>query len=140
MNKIRHWSGISSDEIPMSRAMDHQEILELVDGGLIELGSHTRNHLMLPLLSRDRQREEIISGKEDLEALLGRRIDGFAYPNGMMTKEIKAILQDEGFQYSCSSEVNLFRPGRDLYNLPRFWPKEFEGDEFIQYLRRWISL
>lgn len=64
MDKIRIWSGISSAGTPPSRAMDHQELLLFVDGELSELGSQTRNHLMFPLLSQARQREEIVSGNK----------------------------------------------------------------------------
>ena len=140
MDMIRIWSEVSSHNIPTARAMNHNELLQLADSELIEIGSHTCNHLMLTQLTPEQQREEIVSGKQDLELLLGRQIEGFAYPNGKMLLEAKVIVQDEGFQYACSSQIDLFRPGCDLYDLPRFWPKDINGDRFIQYLKRWISL
>jgi len=140
MDMIRIWSEVITESTPSARAMNRDELLQLAGSELIDLGSHTRNHPMLPQLTPEQQREEIVSGKRDLELLLGRQIEGFAYPNGKMLMEAKVIVRDEGFQYACSSQIDLFRPGCDLYDLPRFWPKDINGDRFIQYLKRWISL
>lgn len=139
LNNIRSWSGISPDETPVSRAMDHQELLQLVDGGLIELGSHTRNHLMLPLLTRAQQREEIILGKRDLELLLGRQIDGFSYPNGRASDDIKKIVQEAGFTFACTSLHDVVRPRKDKYEMTRFWQKNVDGEKFLHGIRLWMK-
>lgn len=140
LNKIRGWSGISPDETPASRAMDHHELVQLVDGGLIELGSHTRNHLMLPLLSRAQKREEIIIGKRDLELLLGKQIDGFAYPNGRASEDVKKIVQEAGFTFACTSLHDVVRPGKDKYEMTRFWQKNVDGEKFLHGLYSWMKL
>ena len=140
MNTVRFWSGVSSDETPTSCGMNHKELLQLIDGGLIELGAHTRHHPMLSQLSPERQRKEIISSKEDLEELLGRRIEGFAYPNGRETKEAKRIAQEVGFAFACTSLHNVVRPGTDLYALTRFWQKDIAGEKFMQGLRLWMNV
>src|SRR6266487_1865568 len=56
MNTIRSWSGVSSIKTT-ARAMTHDELIQIVDDGLIEIGAHTRHHPMLPQLPLGQQRE-----------------------------------------------------------------------------------
>jgi hypothetical protein len=138
MNAIRDWSGVSSSETA-ARAMTHDELLQLVDDGLIEIGAHTRHHPMLPRLSLERQREEIVSSKQDLEYSLGRRVNGFAYPNGRETDDAKQIVREAGFTFACTSLHDVVRPAHDLHALPRFWQKDVDGDAFLQGLKLWMK-
>lgn len=140
MDTIRSWSGLPSNEDSASRTMDQDELLQLTNGGFIELGAHTRHHPMLPRLSFERQKEEIDSSKRDLEALLGRPVQGFSYPNGRATAEAKRIVREAGFTYACTSLQDVVRSGCDIYELTRFWQQDVNGDKFIQILKSWVKL
>lgn len=139
MQKIRTWSGLSTSEISVPRGMNHQELLRLADGGLWDFGAHTRNHPMLPDLSLERQKDEIISSKRDLEELLGKNIEGFAYPNGRATADAKRIVREAGFTYACTSLHDVVRPGIDMYELTRFWQKDVDGYQFLKALNLWMK-
>ena len=140
MGLIRSWSEVPSPAIFSPRAMREEELLQLVDGGLIELGAHTSHHPMLPQLSFERQKEEIQSCKRDLEMLLGKNIAGFSYPNGRATVNAKRLLQELGFTYACTSQQDVVRPGSDLYELTRFWQQDVDGERFVKGLNRWMSM
>jgi peptidoglycan/xylan/chitin deacetylase (PgdA/CDA1 family) len=140
MDQIRTWAGVSSDEISMPRAMKQDELLQLVDGGLVELGAHTRHHPMLPQLSFERQKEEIDSSKKDLDALLGKQIQGFAYPNGRATADAKRIVREAGFAYACTSLHDVVGPGSDMYELTRFWQQDVDAERFVQGLKLWVNM
>jgi peptidoglycan/xylan/chitin deacetylase (PgdA/CDA1 family) len=120
--------------------MSEEELLRLADGGLIELGAHTRHHPLLPQLSFERQKEEIHSSKRDLEALLSEKITGFSYPNGRATAVAKRLVQELGFRYACTSLQDVVRPGSDVNELTRFWQPDVGGESFVKGLNRWISL
>ena len=139
MHTIRNWSRVSSQGVT-ARALNCDELLQLVDGGLIELGAHTRHHPMLPQLSLERQTEEIVSSKQDLEGWLGRPIHGFAYPNGRADENAKRIVREAGFAFACTSLHDAIRRGSDLHELTRFWQKDQDGDRFIQSLRLWMQM
>lgn len=139
MNIIRNWSGVSSGETT-ARAMTHDELLQLANGGLIELGVHTRHHPMLPQLSLERQREEIRSSKRDLETLLGEKVAGFSYPNGQLTADTKQLVRELDFSYACTSLHDVVRPGSDVYELTRFWQQDVDGNRFVKTLNRWMSM
>lgn len=139
MEVIRSWSGLPHNVLAPVRAMTPAELLQLVDGGLVELGSHTRNHPMLPELSLEGQRDEILSGKRDLESILNKAVDGFSYPNGRATAVAKRIVYEAGFSYACTSLHDVVRPGSDLHELTRFWQKDVDGDKFLQGLKMWMN-
>jgi len=140
MNMIRSWSGTSSDKATTSRAMNDKELIQLADGGLIELGSHTRHHPMLPQLSFDEQKAEIVSGKDDLDEILGRTTEGFSYPNGRATPSAKQIVQEAGLTYACTSLHDVIRNGSDEYELTRFWQKDVDGESFMRGLSLWMNM
>jgi peptidoglycan/xylan/chitin deacetylase (PgdA/CDA1 family) len=137
MDAIRRWSGVSSNEMT-SRTMTHEEIVQLAAGGLIEFGAHTRFHPMLPRLAVERQRQEIVSSKHELEGILGRQVEGFAYPNGRATEDAKRIVREAGFAFACTSLHDVVRPASDLHELTRFWQKDVDGEQFLQGLHLWM--
>jgi peptidoglycan/xylan/chitin deacetylase (PgdA/CDA1 family) len=139
MGIIRSWSGLAMDKSSDPHAMNRTELLHLIEDGLIDLGAHTRSHPMLPRLSLQRQREEIVSGKQELEELSGRQVVGFAYPNGRTTDDAKRIVRDAGFAYACTSLRDMVRPGCDTYELTRFWQQDVDGEKFMQGLNLWMS-
>lgn len=139
MDVVRKWAGPLSQESLAHRAMNQTELLQLTEGGLIELGSHTRSHPMLPQLTLERQVEEITSGKKDLEDLWGREVAGFAYPNGRSTQDAKRIVQEAGFTFACTSLHDMVRPGCDLFELTRFWQKDVDGESFMRSLNLWMK-
>jgi peptidoglycan/xylan/chitin deacetylase (PgdA/CDA1 family) len=140
MRFIRSWSGVSPSGISTLRAVNENEVLRLVDGGLIEIGAHTRHHPMLSQLSFDRQKEEIQSSKKDLETLLSKKIAGFAYPNGRATEDAKRLVRDMDFTYACTSLHDVVGPKSDLYELTRFWQRDVDGERFMKRLNRWLIM
>jgi hypothetical protein len=137
MNTVRCWSGILSTEMT-ARAMTHDELLQIADDGLVEIGAHTRHHPVLPRLSVERQREEITLGKTELEDLLGRRVDGFAYPNGIATEAVKRIVRESAFSNACTSESDVIRDNHNIYQIPRFWPQDRDREKFTRWLKWWL--
>ena len=139
MHTIRNWFRVSSQSAT-ARALNCDELLQLADDGLIEIGAHTQHHPMLPQLSLERQTEEIVSSKQDLEEWLGRPINGFAYPNGRADENAKRIVRQAGFAFACTSLHDVLRRRSDLHELTRFWQKDVDGDRFIQSLRLWMQV
>src|SRR6266508_1878396 len=132
MNAIRSWSESALAVSPAARALNVEELLRIAEGGLIEIGAHTKTHPFLPCLSVQTQEQEILSSKKDLEDILERRVSGFAYPNGASTKEARTIVREAGFEYACCSFRDIVRPGCDFQQLSRFWQEDVDGDKFMK--------
>lgn len=135
---IRNWAKVSAEDQP-ARALTQAELLQLAEGGLIEIGAHTRHHPMLPRLTPERQREEIVTSKYDLEELLGKRVAGFAYPNGRATDAAKQMVREAGFVFACTSLHDVVRPAHDLHELTRFWQRDVGRAQFLQSLSVWMQ-
>jgi peptidoglycan/xylan/chitin deacetylase (PgdA/CDA1 family) len=138
MDLIRVWAESQSKDLSIRRALTPAELLSLTDGGLIEIGAHTRSHPTLTSLTVEEQTEEIVSSKQYLEDLLDKQVAAFAFPNGKSTMETREILVRTGFRFACCSDINWTRPGHDHYNLPRFWPGDENGNKFMRKLRLWL--
>ncbi|MBN2483469.1 MAG: polysaccharide deacetylase family protein [Candidatus Omnitrophica bacterium] len=84
----------SKDAIELSRDPD------------VEIGSHTLTHPMLTDLNAEEQKKEIITGHENLENILGKKIHFFAYPHGGKThfnETSRAIILEQGHMVAFSS-------------------------------------
>lgn len=138
MDVVRLWAECDTQVLSTRRALTSAELIRLAEGGLIEVGAHTRSHPTLTRLAVHEQTEEIVSSKEYLEDLLDKPVCAFAYPNGKMTRETREILVRTGFKYACCTEVNLIRAGQDRYELPRLWPADESRDSFLRRLKLWM--
>ena len=89
--------------------MTPKMVKSLSDSGLVEIGSHTLNHVHLNKLSYSEQETELIESKKFLEELLGKEVNTIAYPYGQrnidtlnITKQYYkfAVTTESGANYS----------------------------------------
>lgn len=85
----------------------------------IEFGSHTKNHVVLPLEGEQATRDEIFESRSELEQHLGKKVVSFAYPNGKYTPVIRQLTADAGYQIAVTTENRVNLPGSDLLTLGR---------------------
>jgi peptidoglycan/xylan/chitin deacetylase (PgdA/CDA1 family) len=116
------------------------ELLQLADGDLIEVGAHTVTHPLLPRLSRFGQLGEINSSKQQLEELLARRIESFSYPYGAYGDDTVACVSAAGFAYACTSVAEPVTNAAHPLKLPRYRVDNWSGDELEKHLRGWLEV
>lgn len=63
--------------------MNTEELLELHNSGLVEIGAHTLIHPILSNESDEFSCQEIVNSVERLSGILGVQVRSFAYPNGI---------------------------------------------------------
>ena len=113
------------------------EVFRLAEGGLIEVGAHTVTHPVLSALPAARQHPEIHNSKSQLENILRRPVNSFAYPYGGRsdyTRETISLVRQAGFTCACSNYSDVVRRGSDLFPLPRVLVRDWDGEEFAQRL------
>ncbi len=117
--------------------MGCDELNELTKNDLNEIGAHTVGHPKLSLLSVEDQVFEIRESKRQLEEVVGKKIKSFAYPFGgtddYSLKTI-ALLKENGFDSACSAMPGCVRPGVDSFQLPRFFIRNWDREEFARQL------
>ncbi len=85
---------VSDDDRPMTP----QELSAFAADPLVEIGNHTQNHAILPVLDAAGQRAEIAAAQDGLAKLTGARPKVIAYPNGGATAQTAAIAASLGLQ------------------------------------------
>jgi peptidoglycan/xylan/chitin deacetylase (PgdA/CDA1 family) len=108
------------------RTLSSQELRELDGAGHI-IGCHTHSHYVLTSLPASAAQEEILRGKQELEAILGKEVTHFSYPKGMrrhFNEDLRRYCAALGFVTVASAVPTLQhapqRPlalNRSLWNL-----------------------
>lgn len=75
---------------------------ELENSGLVEIGSHTVNHLSLKSISEDKQRYQLSESRTLLEKELHVPITTVAYPFGLYNEATKEIAEQLGYKGAVS--------------------------------------
>jgi phosphatidylinositol alpha-1,6-mannosyltransferase len=91
-----------------------------------EIGAHTINHPILNECSLQQARDEIGGCKEELEAIIGGRVDSFAYPNGRPGTDYGArhvsLVKACGYKSAVTTSSGAASRSTDPFQLPRFSP------------------
>lgn len=110
------------DEGSRRPLLDVAGLRAVADAGM-EVGSHGRMHHRLTGLDDDALREEVTASRRTLSSILGRPVDGFAYPYGDLgRREIRAV-ERAGYAYACAVDPRAVgrRPG------PHALPRSYAG-------------
>src|SRR4051812_11637493 len=89
----------------------------------IELGGHTRTHPDLgQITDRGRLRDEVVGGRDELEQLIGQKVQHFAFPFGQhrnLNRDVFHLARDAGFAGVCSAYGGYNFPGDDPFHIQR---------------------
>lgn len=111
------------------RAMTSQEVTQLAESDLVEVGAHTVTHPVLSAHSEDVQRWEMFESKQRLEAMVGRPVTTFSYPYGDAGDTTYRLAADVGFSGACTTVAASVLSKSDPYQLPRFAALDWDGEE-----------
>jgi peptidoglycan/xylan/chitin deacetylase (PgdA/CDA1 family) len=134
LESLASWAGVPGKVPTDRRSLSSDEACALIDGELIEAGSHTVTHPVLSALPRSAQLGEVRQSKRELEQLLGRQIRCFAYPYGCCTLQTASVVGDEGFLCACSVQPGIFTYKSCLFALPRVKVEDWASEELSRVL------
>jgi peptidoglycan/xylan/chitin deacetylase (PgdA/CDA1 family) len=134
MDALLKWSGASREARPSYRALSAQELATLAKTSLVDFGGHTVTHSHLPEQEPAVQREEIHGSKTALEQLIGRAVHSFSYPYGFYSNPTIELVRQAGYSSACTCSEQPTGYESDLYQLPRFMVRDWDGDEFAKRL------
>lgn len=109
----------------------------------LEIGGHTVSHPILAGLDDDAARYEIAEGKRQLEAIIGRPVSLFAYPNGKFGIDFDErhmrMAKEAGFSAAFTTSIGAASRKNDLFRLPRSRPWDTAPSLFGLRLLRWLT-
>jgi peptidoglycan/xylan/chitin deacetylase (PgdA/CDA1 family) len=91
--KKRHES-----QLKRSHTLCLDDVLEMQQSGLVTLGSHTCTHVNLNQIPLSTASREIRDSKNELESVLNKPVDHFAYPKGFYNKMHFGALRSAGYR------------------------------------------
>jgi peptidoglycan/xylan/chitin deacetylase (PgdA/CDA1 family) len=115
----------ASSPLPSDLMMTAEQVRHLCASGM-EIGAHTVTHPILAQLGPERAEREIRDSKRRLEALTGRPVTVFAYPNGKPGRDYRrehvGMVRELGFEAAVSAAWSVAHAASDSHQLPRFTP------------------
>jgi peptidoglycan/xylan/chitin deacetylase (PgdA/CDA1 family) len=116
---------IAAARLPDDLMMRDEQVVQLHRAGMA-VGGHTVNHPILARLPIDEARQEIVAGKQALEAMLQSPVTSFAYPNGRPGQDYQAehvgLARAAGFTTAVSTCPGAAAAHSDPLQLPRYTP------------------
>lgn len=140
IERVTYLNGYGFSNAFSNEAMDEHDIRMADRSKYVTIESHTVSHPILTKCSDKEAEEEILLSKQQLEAIVGRKIKGFAYPNGSYGEREIALLKKHGYQYGFTTESGYLTldKHRCLYSLPRI--EVMEDVSFAENLCRIAGL
>jgi peptidoglycan/xylan/chitin deacetylase (PgdA/CDA1 family) len=140
LDQLSLWAGTDRKARDTHRTLSEDDVLRLVDGGLIDVGAHAVNHDCLSSLPVSLQESKINESKARIEELIQRDVISFSYPYGTIddfSQDTKALVKEAGFLLACTTTQARVTPTSDLFELPRFLVRNWPEDQFTAHLEEW---
>ena len=96
--------------------LSEQEIRRL--SATFEIGGHSIDHIVLKGLDHREAARQVETNKKWLEDVTGRPVHGFCYVRGRYDPQLKAIVQQAGFDYARTVENLHAAIGDDPFEMP----------------------
>lgn len=139
LDRLLDWAGLAHTVRPSHRALDPEELVDIEEGGLVNVGAHTVTHPSLPALPEVAQKEEISRSMRTLAEWLGHPVRGFAYPYGHFTEASESAVAEAGFDHACSSVPEPVRRTSPPLAIPRVEVADWAGDTLERRLRWYLG-
>lgn len=102
--------------------MDAKALRQISDGGLVELGSHTVDHLRMRGLPRKEMQVQAANSKTWLEDTCGKAVTTFSYPYGQrddFSSTSEEVLAEAGYETAVTTCWGTRNSPRNLLALKR---------------------
>ncbi|MBC7750293.1 MAG: polysaccharide deacetylase family protein [Candidatus Saccharibacteria bacterium] len=106
-------------DIPVIDKLQHSQILEMAESGLIEFGAHSVNHVNLTKLDDTQAIQEIEQSRDAVQRIVGS-CRSFAYPYGRFDERHEKMVEAAGFTSAVSTRKKI-EPisSANIFRLPR---------------------
>lgn len=117
------------------RLMSASDLSSLVREGLVDIGSHTVDHVNMRDLTRREMEVQLMQSKQTLEDLLAKNVDSFAYPFGQLrnfSKESTEAVQKAGYKLAVTTRWGTVNRYENRFELRRIFFDESDSDEQLR--------
>ncbi len=122
---------IVTDWVGREDRMSWNQIKEMSENDLMEIGSHTVDHEMLTRMPKEEMISQIKSSKKIIASFLNKPIEFFCYPTGAHSEFIKEITRLAGYKAACATSVDKRTAFDDLFAIRRIRISQSADNMFI---------
>lgn len=117
--------------------MNDDQIREIIDSGLIEIGSHTLNHTYLKDQPLKKVQKQVGDSKVILQDKFQIPIFSFAYPYGAFDKQAIEVVKTAGFTTAMSTIPGVEINNSKRYFIERIRPENRIGESLIEFVENY---
>lgn len=118
----------ASSELNREKMLSNEQIKTMLESGLIEIGSHTLDHVNLPKLNKEEKERQLIESKKQIEEIFDIKCDSFAYPFGFYDKDSVVIVENAGYSNATTTVNGVFdRNKYSNFEIPRIMVSGRQG-------------
>jgi glycosyltransferase involved in cell wall biosynthesis/peptidoglycan/xylan/chitin deacetylase (PgdA/CDA1 family) len=141
--ELFNWRGLERDNgRETHRMLNREEILDMSDGELIEIGCHSLTHPVLSNESVKRKWAEIKESKLILEQCIKRKVRSFSYPFGLrreIDEDTIGVVKESGYLCALSNIQGNIDGKNDPYILPRRLVRDWDISEFRHRVNEFLN-
>jgi peptidoglycan/xylan/chitin deacetylase (PgdA/CDA1 family) len=142
VDHLRAMTGLGASGRPSHRMLTKDEVQQLSRSASAVIGAHTHNHPSLAVLPHKEQVEEMRQSKNILEKITAQPVVHFSYPYGSKkdynVDSVNAC-RENGFKMVCSNYYGQAYTWTDPLQLPRILVRDWNKQQFTQYLAKFFS-
>ena len=110
----------ASSELNSEKMLSNEQIKEMLDSGLIEIASHTLDHVNLPKLTKEEEKKHIIESKKQIENVFDIKCNSFAYPFGFFDEDSVKIVNEANYTNATTTVNSVFDKNKYTnFEIPR---------------------
>jgi len=127
---------VISGFIGFKNYMTKEQIREIAQNRLVEIGSHTVHHVSLKFAPIEEVQKELIESKNELSVLTGLPVISFAYPNGSYDDKAVNAVKEVGFKTAVATKPGVELDPGMRYFLVRIRTGGLSGKELLNRLNQ----
>lgn len=132
-NKVPFICFLVTDFINQPNYLSKQQVFEMLQSGLLTIGSHGKTHSLLNKLNFLNLQKEIVSSKAILEENFGITVSLFAYSHGIYNNKCIRTIKKAGYHYAfCATSTLSSYAFANRYKIPRFNVKQTTVDSVTE--------
>jgi peptidoglycan/xylan/chitin deacetylase (PgdA/CDA1 family) len=137
--EVKRWANYQQPQVEGNWAMTPNQLKEIVDHPLFEIGIHTATHAALEFHSRDVQKNEILDCKNYLENFANKAITTIAYPYGSYNEITLEVSGQQNISLAFTTQEEKVNLDSNRLALGRFQATNQNGKEFEKQLKEWLG-
>lgn len=114
--------------------MTPEELQEVIDSGLVDVGAHTVDHISLANKPLETVQYQVDQSKKTLEQNYHLSVVSFAYPNGSFDQQAAQVVRDDGFSTAVSTVPGIEQNQANRFFMYRIRPGYRTGDTLLTWL------